>query len=46
MPMYKRAQHGMGYLSQEPSIFQRLTVRENLYAILETRPMTRKQRQA
>ena len=45
MPMYKRAQHGMGYLSQEPSIFQRLTVRENLLAILETRPMTRRQRQ-
>jgi lipopolysaccharide export system ATP-binding protein len=44
MPMYKRAQHGMGYLSQEPSIFQRLTVRENLNAILETRPMTRRQR--
>ena len=46
MPMYKRAQHGMGYLSQEPSVFQRLTVRQNLYAILETRPMTRKQRVA
>jgi lipopolysaccharide export system ATP-binding protein len=46
MPMYKRAQHGMGYLSQEPSIFQRLSVRDNLYAILETRPMTRRQRTA
>ena len=36
MPMYKRARLGMGYLSQEPSVFQRLTVRENLIAILET----------
>lgn len=36
MPMYKRAQLGMGYLSQEPSIFQRLTVEQNLLAILET----------
>ena len=44
MPMYKRARHGMGYLSQEPSIFQRLSVRKNLYAILETMPMTRGRR--
>jgi len=44
MPMYKRARLGMGYLSQEPSVFQRLTVRQNLFAILETMPMTRKQR--
>ena len=36
MPMFKRARRGMGYLSQEPSIFQRLTVRQNLLAILET----------
>ena len=36
-PMYKRARLGMGYLSQEPSVFQRLTVRENLLAILESR---------
>ncbi|MBI3834233.1 MAG: LPS export ABC transporter ATP-binding protein [Planctomycetes bacterium] len=36
LPMYKRAQLGMGYLSQEPSVFQRLTVEENLLAILET----------
>jgi len=41
LPMYKRAQRGMGYLSQEPSIFQRLTVYQNLMAILETRPMSR-----
>jgi lipopolysaccharide export system ATP-binding protein len=43
-PMYKRARLGLGYLSQEPSIFQRLTVRENLYAILETMSLTRVQR--
>lgn len=36
LPMYKRARKGMGYLSQEPSIFQRMTVEQNLLAILET----------
>ena len=36
MPMYKRARLGMGYLSQEPSIFRKLTVKENILAILET----------
>lgn len=41
MPMFKRARRGMGYLSQEPSIFQRLTVRENLLAILETMNFSR-----
>jgi lipopolysaccharide export system ATP-binding protein len=45
LPMYKRARRGMGYLSQEPSIFQRLTVEQNLLAILETmkdlKPMQR-----
>ncbi len=41
MPMYKRARRGMGYLSQEPSIFQRLTVRQNLLAILETMSISR-----
>jgi lipopolysaccharide export system ATP-binding protein len=35
-PMYIRARMGMGYLSQEPSVFQRMTVRENMLAILET----------
>jgi len=43
-PMYRRAQEGMGYLSQEPSIFGRLTVRDNLLAILETMPYTRRER--
>jgi len=36
LPMYKRAQRGMGYLSQDHSIFRRLTVEQNLLAILET----------
>ncbi len=44
MPMYKRARRGIGYLSQEPSIFQRLTVRQNLLAILETMSMDRRGR--
>ena len=45
MAMYKRAQLGMGYLSQEPSVFQRLSVEDNLLAILETmRDLSRKQR--
>jgi len=44
LPMYKRARLGMGYLSQEPSIFQRLSVKENLYAILETMSLTRSDR--
>lgn len=44
LPMYKRARLGMGYLSQEPSVFQRLSVEDNLMAILETRPLSRAQR--
>ena len=44
LPMYKRARLGMGYLSQEPSIFQRLSVRDNLNAILETMNMSKVQR--
>ena len=40
-PMYKRARLGMGYLSQEPSVFQRLTVKDNLLAILETMAVSR-----
>lgn len=45
MAMYKRAQLGMGYLSQEPSVFQRLSVEDNLLAILETmRGLNRRQR--
>ena len=36
LPMYKRAQLGIGYLAQEPSIFHKLTVEQNIIAILET----------
>jgi lipopolysaccharide export system ATP-binding protein len=41
MPMYERARLGMGYLAQEPSIFRRLTVEDNIKAILETLPLSR-----
>jgi len=44
LPMYKRARLGIGYLSQEPSIFQRLSVRENLLAVLETMSLSRAER--
>ncbi|MDD3117740.1 MAG: LPS export ABC transporter ATP-binding protein [Victivallales bacterium] len=44
MPMYKRARMGMGYLAQEPSIFRKLTVEQNIMAILETLDMTRAER--
>jgi len=36
MPMYQRARNGIGYLAQEPSVFRKLSVEENLMAILET----------
>lgn len=44
LPMYRRARAGMGYLSQEPSVFGRLSCEDNLLAILETRGLTRTQR--
>ncbi|MBI4846400.1 MAG: LPS export ABC transporter ATP-binding protein [Candidatus Omnitrophica bacterium] len=44
MPMYKRARHGIGYLSQEPSIFRKLTVEENIMAVLETLSISKKER--
>ena len=40
LPMYRRARLGMGYLSQEPSVFRGLTVEQNLNAILETTPLS------
>ena len=46
LPMYQRAQRGMGYLAQEPSVFQRLSVEDNLKAILETRPLNKAERLA
>ena len=42
--MFERARMGMGYLAQEPSIFRKLSVADNIMAILETRKMTSKQR--
>ena len=44
LPMYRRARRGIGYLSQEPSLFQRLSVRNNLLAILETLRLSRRER--
>lgn len=44
LPMYQRARRGISYLPQEPSIFRKLTVEENLMAILETMPLSRHQR--
>lgn len=44
LPMYKRARLGMGYLAQDPSVFRKLTVSQNLMAILEMLPMTRSER--
>jgi len=44
LPMYKRAQLGIGYLAQDPSIFHKLTVEQNIMAILETLPISKKER--
>ncbi len=44
MPMYQRARQGIGYLSQEPSVFRKLTVEQNILAILETLPLSAKER--
>jgi lipopolysaccharide export system ATP-binding protein len=44
LPIYKRARRGMGFLPQEPSVFQRLSVEENLLAILEAVGVPRKER--
>ena len=44
LPIHKRARAGIGYLSQEPSIFRKLTVEENIMAILETLDFPRKER--
>ena len=43
-PMFRRARAGIGYLAQEPSVFRRMTVEENILAILETRRISRPER--
>jgi len=45
LPMYKRARMGIGYLSQEPSVFRKLTVEENLKAILEFTNLKKKEQE-
>ena len=44
LPMYRRARRGIGYLAQEPSIFRKLTVEQNVMAILETLNLTARER--
>ncbi|MFN3178909.1 MAG: LPS export ABC transporter ATP-binding protein [Thermus sp.] len=44
LPMYRRARLGLGYLPQEPSAFRRMTVLENLLAVLEFQPLSRAER--
>ncbi len=46
VPMYQRARMGVGYLAQEPSVFRKLTVEENVLAILETLKLSKKERKA
>ncbi|MBP6920314.1 MAG: LPS export ABC transporter ATP-binding protein [Candidatus Omnitrophica bacterium] len=44
LPIHERAHYGIGYLSQEPSIFRKMTVRQNIMAILETLAVSRQER--
>ena len=44
LPMYQRAHYGIGYLSQEPSVFRGMTVQENIMAILETLGLSHRER--
>ncbi|HEV8362578.1 MAG TPA: LPS export ABC transporter ATP-binding protein [Gemmatimonadaceae bacterium] len=46
MPMYRRARRGIGYLSQEPSVFRKLSVEDNILAILETLGLSSSEREA
>jgi lipopolysaccharide export system ATP-binding protein len=46
VPMYRRARRGIGYLAQEPSVFRKLTVEQNIMAILETMGLSRADRKA
>lgn len=45
LPMYKRAQMGIGYLPQEVSVFRKLSVEDNIMAILEMTPLSKEERQ-
>ena len=42
-PVYKRAQHGIGYLAQEPSVFRKLSVEDNIRSVLEMTSLTKEQ---
>ena len=44
MPMYKRAQHGIGYLPQEASVFRNLSIEDNIMSVLEFQDMTQQER--
>jgi len=46
LPLYQRARRGISYLPQEPSVFRKLTVEQNLLAVLETLPLTEEERQS
>jgi lipopolysaccharide export system ATP-binding protein len=46
LPLYQRARRGISYLPQEPSVFRKLSVEENLLAVLETLPLTDEERQS
>ena len=44
LPIHRRARYGIGYLAQEPSVFRKLSVEDNIMAILETLPVSRQER--
>ena len=46
LPLYQRARRGISYLPQEPSVFRKLTVEQNLLAVLETLPLTQEERES
>jgi lipopolysaccharide export system ATP-binding protein len=46
LPLYQRARRGISYLPQEPSVFRKLTVEQNLLAVIETLPLTKEEREA